>query len=252
MARQLAEITVIQALGRALRQFDDPRIQAIVWKSLLGAVAVFTVLGVVLWFVAGWMVSGLAHWIDWVAHFGTLILTVALSWFLFPVAVTAIVGFFLESVASAVEARYYPGRPPARQQPFLAMIWSGLRFALVALLLNLLLLPAYLLLLIFPPLYLLVFYSVNGYLLGREYFELVAYRRLEERAADELRRACRGRVMLAGMAMAFMLTIPVFNLVAPIAATAFAVHLFERLRIGRPEGRVGGPAGGRAIQQRGL
>jgi uncharacterized protein involved in cysteine biosynthesis len=245
MGSNLAESGVIQALSRALRQFDDPRIQAVVWKSLLGAVAVFAVLGMVLWFVAGWMVSGLAHWIDWVAHFGTLILTVALSWFLFPVAVTAIVGFFLESVASAVEARYYPGRPPARQQPFFAMIWSGLRFALVALLLNLLLLPAYLLLLIFPPLYLLVFYSVNGYLLGREYFELVAYRRLEERAADEMRRACRGRVMLAGMAMAFMLTIPVFNLVAPIAATAFAVHLFETLRIGRP-------AGGRGVQQRGL
>ena len=55
-------------------------------------------------------------------------------------------------------------------------------------------------------------------------------RRLEEREADDLRRACRGRVMLAGVAMAFMLTIPVFNLVAPIAATAFAVHLFEAMR----------------------
>ena len=91
--------------------------------------------------------------------------------------------------------------------------------------------------LLFPPLYLLVFYSVNGYLLGREYFELVAYRRLEERAADDLRRSYRGRVMLAGVVMAFMLTIPVFNLVAPIAATAFAVHLFEAMRKQRPEFR---------------
>ena len=107
----------------------------------------------------------------------------------------------------------------------------------MALLLNLILLPAYLLLLLFPPLYLLVFYSVNGYLLGREYFELVAYRRLEERAADDLRRSYRGRVMLAGVVMAFMLTIPVFNLVAPIAATAFAVHLFETMRKQRPEFR---------------
>ena len=104
---------VIQALSRALRQFDDPKIQAVVWKSLLGALVVFAILGVILWFVAGWMVSGLAHWIDWLAHFGTLILTVALSWFLFPVAVTSIVGFFLETVAGAVEARWYPGRPPA-------------------------------------------------------------------------------------------------------------------------------------------
>jgi len=238
---------MFQALGKALGQFDDPRIQAIVWKSLLGALVIFALLGFGLWFLAGWLVAGLAHWIDWLAHFGTLILTVALSWFLFPVAVTAVVGFFLEAVAGAVESRHYPGRQPARQQAFLAMVGSSLRFACVALLLNLILVPAYLLLLLFPPLYLLVFYSVNGYLLGREYFELVAYRRLEERAADDLRRSFRGRVMLAGVVMAFMLTIPVFNLVAPIAATAFAVHLFEAMRKQRPEFR----SMSSEIQQRG-
>ncbi len=248
MGANLAEIGVFQALGKALGQFDDPKIQAIVWKSLLGALVIFAILGLGLWFLADWMVAGLAHWVDWIAHFGTLILTVALSWFLFPVAVTAVVGFFLEAVAGAVEARYYPGRPPARQQAFLAMIGAGVRFACVAMLLNLALLPAYLLLLLFPPLYLLVFYSVNGYLLGREYFELVAYRRLEERDADELRRACRGRVTLAGVAMTFMLTIPVFNLVAPIAATAFAVHLFEALRRERPAAR----SVSTGVQQRGL
>jgi CysZ protein len=247
MGINLAESRVFQALGKALGQFDDPRIQAIVWKSLLGALVIFTLLGFGLWFLAGWLVAGLAHWVDWIAHFGTLILTVALSWFLFPVAVTAVVGFFLEDVAAAVENRYYPGRPPARQQRFAAMVWSAARFACVALLLNLALLPAYLLLLVFPPFYLLVFYSVNGYLLGREYFELVAYRRLEERDADELRRAGRGRVMLAGVAMTFMLTIPVFNLVAPIAATAFAVHLFEAMRKERPA--TGSVTTG--IQQRG-
>jgi CysZ protein len=248
MGPNLAESGVFQALGKALGQFDDPRIQAIVWKSLLGALVIFAILGLGLWFLAGWLAAGLAHWVDWIAQFGTLILTVALSWFLFPVAVTAVVGLFLEAVAGAVEQRYYPGRPPARQQSVAAMVWSGLRFACVALLLNLALLPAYLLLLLFPPLYLLVFYSVNGYLLGREYFELVAYRRLEERAADELRRACRGRVMLAGVVMTFMLTIPVFNLVAPIAATAFAVHLFEAMRKERPASRsvISG------VQQRGL
>ena len=237
MGLNLAEFGVFQALGKALSQFDDPKIQRIVWKSLVGALAIFALLGVGAWFLAGWLAAGLAHWLDWIAQFGTLVLTVVLSWFLFPVAVTAIVGVFLEDVAGAVEQRHYPGRPPARQQGFAAMAWSGLRFACVALLLNLALLPAYLLLLLFPPLYLLVFYSVNGYLLGREYFELVAYRRLEEGAADGLRRACRGRVMLAGVAMAFMLTIPVFNLVAPIAATAFAVHLFEAMRKERPASR---------------
>ena len=168
--------------------------------------------------------------VDVLAHAGTVILTVAIAWFLFPVAVTAIVGFFLEDVAEAVEARHYPGRPAPRQQSFAAMLLAGLRFAAVAVLLNLALVPIYLILLLLPPLYLVVFYLVNGYLLGREYFELVAYRRLEERGADAMRRAHRGRLTLAGAVIAFMLTIPVVNLFAPIAATAFALHLFEAMR----------------------
>src|ERR1700682_4286735 len=113
----VAESGVFQALGKALGQFDDPRIQRIVWKSLFGALAIFALLGLGLWFLAGWLVAGVGpcggsccpHWVAWIAHFGTLILTVALSWFLFPVAVTAVVGFFLEDVAGAVEQRHYPG-----------------------------------------------------------------------------------------------------------------------------------------------
>ena len=193
------------------------------------AVILLILLGAGLWEVAGWIAAGLSHWIGWLAHFGTVVLAIGLAWFLFPAVITMFVGFFVETIASAVEARYYPGRPPARQQSFVAMAGTGLRFGAVALFLNLILLPAYLLMLLFPPLYLLVFYWVNGYLLGRAYFELVAYRRLDERAADALRRARSGQVTLAGVMIALMLTIPVFNLFAPIAATAFALHLFEAM-----------------------
>jgi CysZ protein len=224
------EASVLKALGKALGQFDDPRVHGIVWKSFAGALAIFAVLAVLLWYVAGWLVSGLAQWIDWLAHAGTILLTLVLVWFLFPVAVTAIVGLFLEQVAEAVEARHYPNREAPLRQSFTAMLRSSLRFAAVAIVLNLALVPLYLLLLIVPPLYLVVFYALNGYLLGREYFELVACRRLEERAADAMRRAHRGRLTLAGVVIAFMLTIPVFNLFAPIAATAFALHLFEAMR----------------------
>ena len=234
MARFNGSAALFSALSKALGQFDDPRIGHVIWKSLAWALVVFAILGVVFWYLGDWMAGGLAHWVDWVAHIGTVLLTLLLIWFLFPVAVTTVVSFYSEEVASAVEARHYPGRPPPRDQPLSAMIRGTLRFAVVAILLNLLLVPIYLVLLVFPPLYLVVFYAVNGYLLGREYFELVAYRRLEERAADAMRRAYWGRVTLAGVVMAVMLTIPVFNLVAPIAATAFALHLFEPMRRGQP------------------
>ena len=96
--------------------------------------------------------------------------------------------------------------------------------------LNLLALPLYLLLLFVPPFNLFVFYLLNGYLLGREYFELVAARRLDTAGVRRLRRAYRGRLLLAGAVIAFLLTVPIVNLVTPIIATGFMLHVFEGLR----------------------
>ena len=90
--------------------------------------------------------------------------------------------------------------------------------------------PLYLLLLFLPPFNLFVFYLLNGYLLGREYFEIVAVRRLDMATAKRLRRTYRGRVFMAGVVIALLLTVPLVNLITPIVATAFMLHVFEGLR----------------------
>ncbi len=90
--------------------------------------------------------------------------------------------------------------------------------------------PFYLLLIFLPPFNLILFYGVNGYLFGREYFEIVALRRQNPAAAKRLRRRYRGRLFLAGILIAVMMTIPIVNLFAPIVATGFMVHVFEDLK----------------------
>ena len=75
-----------------------------------------------------------------------------------------------------------------------------------------------------------VFLGPSGYLFGREYFEVVALRRLDRTAAWTTRRRYAGRIFLAGAAIAGMFLVPFVNLVAPVVATAFMVHLFEGLR----------------------
>jgi uncharacterized protein involved in cysteine biosynthesis len=85
-----------------------------------------------------------------------------------------------------------------------------------------------------------VFYGVNGYLLGREYYELVALRRLPAVPLRGRWRAERPRLVLAGAIIAFLLTVPVLNLVAPIIATAFMVHLFHGRTPGRGDRLTGG------------
>ena len=81
-----------------------------------------------------------------------------------------------------------------------------------------------------PPVFPFVFYAVNGYLLGREYYELIALRRLDRTEARALWQKKRWRFILSGMAIAFLLTIPLINLLTPIIATMVMVHLYEAWR----------------------
>jgi CysZ protein len=92
--------------------------------------------------------------------------------------------------------------------------------------LNLLVLPLYLL----PVANALIFYALNGYLLGREYFEMVAPRRLEQGPRRELWRRRRLGFFLAGVAFAFFSTLPLVNLLAPVVAAAAMTHLVESYR----------------------
>jgi CysZ protein len=80
-----------------------------------------------------------------------------------------------------------------------------------------------------PGLNLVVYYVLNGYLLGPEYFEVVALRRLDEKSALALRRKYRAKVTFAGAGTALLLTIPFINMVAAVLGTAAMVHLFQSL-----------------------
>ena len=98
--------------------------------------------------------------------------------------------------------------------------------------LNLLALPFYLLTFWFPPFALAIFYCLNGYLLSREYYELVALRRLDTAAAVALRKANKQRLFLAGVIITFLFTIPIVNLFAPVIGVAAMAHVFRSLHRG--------------------
>ena len=74
---------------------------------------------------------------------------------------------------------------------------------------------------------LVLFYVVNGYLTGREYFELVGLSRRQPVEVAMLRQCNRGRVQVAGLLIVFLMTIPLVNLLAPVIATVFMVHLYN-------------------------
>lgn len=223
-------MTLLQAFARALAQFRDPRFRQPLWWSLGLAALVF----VLLW--AG-LAALLAHtrffetvWLEWAVEALGGLAAIALTIILFPGVALAALSLFLERVVEAVEARHYPGLPLPRRLT-LAEVLPGLaRFLALSVVLNLLALPLYLV----PILNVVVFYVLNGYLLGREYYEMVAPRRLEPPQASRLWRERRGWAFGAGVLIAIASTLPMVNLAAPVAGVAAMTHLVEDWRRQKP------------------
>ena len=209
----------------ALRQAFDPAFRAVAVKT----VAISAVLFALLMLGAGWALDAIppfgVGWLDWIVKAVAGIGAVVVGILLFPLLATMVMGLFLEEIADAVDARHYSDRPPAPGQSVLTSTVSVAKLVLVGLALNLLALPLYLL----PGVNFFVFYGLNGYLLGREYFELVALRRLEPGAMRRVYRNSRWRVIVGGILIALLLSIPVVNWLMPMVATAFMVHEFEAM-----------------------
>lgn len=228
---------MLDALAKSFGQLPDPAFRRVLIRGLLAAVATLVLLAVGVHWLVDWLdvyAAGLAQGTGWLATIASWLLAAVgfagyllLTWILFPAVVVAVSGLFLDDVAEAVEARHYPGLPPARPQPLLEAALSGLRLVALALLLNLVALPLYFVL---PGLNLVIFYGLNGYLLGREYFETAAVRRMTAREANALRRRHGGRVLVGGVVITVIATVPVLNLLVPVVGTAFMVHLFNRLQ----------------------
>ena len=229
---------MISAFSLAIGQLSDKSLRQVVWIGLLGSLAIFVLLWIVIGYVlfeteiftTGWF-FGVFDWaVEWLTDiFGGVLIIIA-TWFLFPVTATLIASFFLERAAQAVENKHFPNLPAPRGQNLSEILKITFKFTGLSVVLNLLALPVYFVFFFLGPLNLFVFYALNGYLLGREYFELIAHRRIEPLQTIHLRGAFRGQMFLAGVIITFLMTIPVVNLIAPVIATAAMVHLVQGWR----------------------
>lgn len=207
-------------------------------RELLGifmAVIALTLASLVgLWFAAAGLLESAVisgwSWLDTAIKAGAALVGLVLTYVLFVPVAMLFAGLFQDKVADAVERVHYPGLPPARGLPVASAVWAAVRLLIWSLVLNLLVLPLYLI----PVVNLGVFVALNGYLLAREYYEIIAFRRLDRKAASAFRHRHRIWFWLAGMIVAFGFMVPVVNLMTPIVGTAFMVHIFERARRSDP------------------
>ena len=214
---------MIGAFIKAVGQLSDRATRRVVWISLgLGAAVMAG-----LWTAIAYMLTSTrlfqSGWLEAAADLLGGAAAVVFTWLLFPAVISAFIGLHVEGIARAVEARHYPDLPPARGESLASSMVTALRFSALMVALNLIALVF----LVVPPLFPFVFLGLNGYILGREYFELVAHRRIRPDEARILGKAHRVRLFAFGVVIAALLTVPGVNLLAPVIATAAMVHLFE-------------------------
>ncbi|MFP4274204.1 MAG: EI24 domain-containing protein [Paracoccaceae bacterium] len=231
---------ILGSLFRALGQLGDRRFRRVLGRGVgLTLLLLAALTALVAWGV-GWLVGdsvtlplvGQVQWVDSLASVAFLVLMLVLSVFLMVPVASAFVSMFLDDVAQAVEDRHYPALPPVTPLPVTDAVRDALVFFGVIVAANL---AALVLTLVLPIAGLPVFYAVNGYLLGREYFTLAAMRRVGRAEAARLRARHGGTIWLAGVLMALPLSVPVMNLVVPILGAAVFTHLFHSLHR-RPSG----------------
>ena len=228
---------ILSSFLAALGQIGDPRFRRVLLLGLALTVALLVAFYAgFLWFL-DWITPdtltlpliGEVTWINDLLGWSSLGLMLILSVFLMVPVASAITSMFLEEVAQAVEDRHYPGLPPAQKTPLWDSVRDTVNFLGVLIAANLL---AFILYALFPPAALFIFWGLNGFLLGREYYTLAAMRREGRDGARALRRRHAGTIWLAGTLMAMPLSVPLLNLVIPILGAATFTHLYHRLGAG--------------------
>ena len=215
---------MIEDVIQAFAQTFSPSLRRILLKSVALAVLLLLVLGVILQMLLTGLTS-LPQPFEMALAIATGLGIFAGAIYLMGPISSLIAALFVDEVAGEVERTSFPADPIGRPLPIATSLLLSVKFFGLVLLVNFLAL----LLLLIPGINIAAFFVANGYLLGREYFELAAmrYRPVEE--AKALRREHSVRVFLAGLAIAGVVVVPFLNLITPIFAIALMVRMHKRL-----------------------
>ncbi len=225
---------ILSAFFKALAQLPDQRFRSVLWRGIGLTIALLVAIYAGLLWLIEWLTAdpitlpgvGEITWLGDLLGWGSLGLMLFLSIFLMVPVASAITSLFLDEVADAVEEKHFPTLHPTPPVGFAEGLRDTVNFLGVLIGANIF---AFVLYAIFPFAAFFIFYALNGYLLGREYFQLAAMRRIGRVKAKELWTRNKGTIWAAGCLMAVPLTFPLINLVIPILGAATFTHLFHQL-----------------------
>ena len=227
---------ILDAARLALINLFAPETRSVFWKTL--GLTILVLVGVwfglrelFAFFAWPWLASffpAMPDWTGWFTFLAAVLASIglALALALLIAPITALIaGLFLDDVAEVVEKRDYPNDQPGKALPLGQAILGSIQFLGVVIVGNIIAL----LLLFIPGVNLIAFFLVNGYLLGREFFEFAAMRFRTPADARAFRSKHSSTVFMAGLLIACFLAIPIVNLLTPLFAAGLMVHLHKAI-----------------------
>jgi CysZ protein len=216
------------SVAKAAAMVFDRRFVGLLLASLLLTAILFAALIIGLEYLLAQLPTLGSVWVNRILEIAGPVLLVVVSVFFLGAPVAAIIGsLFLDRIAARVDARFFPNDPRAAGKG--AGIKEAIRLVGLVILANLVLLPFDIGI---PGVSEIASVLANGWLLGREYFELASLRHISPQESDALRRRHGGQVYLAGLLVSVMTIVPGVNLLAPFFGSALMAHLFKRLTHG--------------------
>ncbi|MEM8773996.1 MAG: EI24 domain-containing protein [Pseudomonadota bacterium] len=225
---------ILTAFFKALAQVPDQRFRKVLMLGIGLTLALLVGTCVLFLMFIQWATGdstnvwllGEVRWLDDLLSWGGVGLMIILSVFLMIPVASAITSMFLDEVAQAVEDKHYSNLPPVERTPLGEAIKDSVNFLGIIVAANFFALLLYAL---FTPLAVFIFWALNGYLLGMEYFQLAAMRRIGRTRAKKMRKQNRLVIWGAGILMAVPLSVPLVNLVIPILGAATFTHIFHAM-----------------------
>jgi CysZ protein len=216
---------MITAAFKALTDVLSPEFRTVLWKaiglSLLLFVGLLVAVEAAFWFLTffPW------PWVETIVAIGAGLGLLVLFFFLMAPVTALFAGLYLDDVSAKVENKHYAKDAPGKALPTVKALIVGLQFGLLVLAINILALP-----LVFTGVGAIILIVINAYLLSREYFEMAAMRHLDKQDAKDLRQENGFQIFIAGLLPAVMALVPIVNLLVPIFATSYFVHIFKRVQ----------------------
>lgn len=216
---------MLKSAFRALGDLFSPEFRSVLFKALGLTIALF----IAVLIIAEMLIASFTHfswpWADRLVEVGTGLALLVAFFFLMSPVTAAFAGLFLDQIAERVEERHYPFDPRGTALPASRAMLISIQFFIVVLVVNLAVLP-----MVFFGVGAFVLVAANAYLIGREYFEMVAMRHMPLEEARMLRKENSPTVFIAALLPAFMTIVPFLNLAVPLFSTAYFTHLFKSVQ----------------------